>query len=37
MATTVSPAEALEIIKKYNKESYHLRHALIVSGVMGDI
>ena len=37
MATTVSPAEALEIIQKYNKESYHLRHALIVSGVMGDI
>lgn len=34
MIQTISSAEALELVKQYNKESYHLRHALIVSGVM---
>ena len=26
--------EALEILKKYNKEEFHIRHALTVEGVM---
>ena len=26
--------EALEILKKYNKEEFHVRHALTVEGVM---
>jgi len=25
---------ALEILKKYNKEEFHIRHALTVEGVM---
>ena len=34
MRTTVTPAEALTIIQKYNKEPFHLRHAITVSAVM---
>ena len=30
-----SPAQALEILKKYNQDAFHLRHGQIVSGVMG--
>lgn len=26
--------EALELLKKYNKEEFHIRHALTVEGVM---
>ena len=26
--------EAIELIKKYNKEEFHIRHALTVEGVM---
>ena len=26
--------EALELLKKYNKEEFHLRHAFTVEGVM---
>ena len=26
--------EAFEILKKYNKEEFHIRHALTVEGVM---
>lgn len=32
--TTVTPAAAFEIIKKYNTEPFHLRHAVTVSKVM---
>ena len=32
--TTVTPEKAFEIIKKYNTESFHLRHAVTVSKVM---
>ncbi len=34
MRETVTPAEALAIIQKYNKEPFHLRHAITVSAVM---
>ncbi len=34
MRTTVTPAEALTIIQKYNEEPFHLRHAITVSAVM---
>ncbi|HHV50975.1 MAG TPA: hydrolase [Clostridiales bacterium] len=27
--------EAMELLKKYNREEFHIRHAVIVSGVMG--
>ena len=30
-----TPGEALELVKKYNREAFHIRHAQIVSGVMG--
>ncbi len=30
----ISRAKALEILKKYNKEEFHIRHALTVEGVM---
>ena len=32
--TTVTPEKAFESIKKYNTESFHLRHAVTVSKVM---
>ncbi len=32
--TTVTPEKAFEIIKKYNTEPFHLRHAVTVSKVM---
>ncbi len=35
MSYIPTPEQALEIVKKYNKESFHIRHAEIVSGVMG--
>ena len=31
---SLSRKEALEILKKYNKEEFHIRHALTVEGVM---
>lgn len=30
-----TPQQAEEIVRKYNEEPFHLRHAAIVSGVMG--
>lgn len=33
MIPTMEEAQAL--LEKYNKEAFHLRHAAIVSGVMG--
>ncbi|NLM61838.1 MAG: hydrolase, partial [Clostridiales bacterium] len=30
-----TPAQAREILEKYNKEPFHLRHGETVSGVMG--
>ncbi|MCQ2483726.1 MAG: hydrolase [Clostridia bacterium] len=35
MKSNLTRAEALELLKKYNKESFHLQHALTVEGVMG--
>ena len=37
MRTTISPEEALVIIEKYNKEPFHIRHAITVSEVMGNL
>ena len=34
MHNTISRPEALELLKKYNKESFHIQHALTVEGVM---
>lgn len=34
MESTITRAEALELLKKYNKEAFHLLHALTVEGVM---
>lgn len=34
MRTTISPEEALVIVEKYNKEPFHIRHAITVSEVM---
>lgn len=34
MKTEVSRRQALELLKKYNKEPFHLLHALTVEGVM---
>ena len=34
MQSNLSRTEALELLKKYNKESFHLQHALTVEGVM---
>lgn len=34
MKSNLSRAEALELLKKYNKEAFHLQHALTVEGVM---
>lgn len=30
----ISRSEALELLKKYNKEEFHLQHALVLEGVM---
>lgn len=35
MSTVPSPEEAMEILKKYNREPFHLEHAETVSKVMG--
>ena len=35
MSYIPAPAQALEILKKYNQDAFHLRHGQIVSGVMG--
>lgn len=32
--SSISREEALELLKKYNKESFHIQHALTVEGVM---
>jgi predicted hydrolase (HD superfamily) len=32
--TRLTREEALELLKKYNKDEFHIRHALIVEGVM---
>ena len=32
--STISREQALELLKKYNKESFHIQHALTVEGVM---
>ncbi len=34
MRTTIDRATAWELLKKYNKEKFHLQHALTVEGVM---
>ncbi len=34
MESTISRAEALALLQKYNKEPFHLQHALTVEGVM---
>lgn len=34
MKSTVTRQEALELLKKYNKEPFHMQHALTVEGVM---
>ena len=35
MSCVPTPSEAFEIIKRYNKEDFHLEHARTVSAVMG--
>ena len=35
MSYIPTPEQALEILKKYNQDAFHLRHGQIVSGVMG--
>ena len=30
----LTPSEAWELLTKYNKEPFHLRHALTVEGIM---
>lgn len=34
MELTINRQQALELLKKYNKEEFHLRHAYTVEGVM---
>ena len=34
MNTHITRAQALELLKKYNKEPFHLLHALTVEAVM---
>lgn len=34
MKSNLSRAEAFELLKKYNKESFHIQHAVTVEGVM---
>lgn len=35
MNTTINREQALELLLKYNKDTFHLEHALTVEGVMG--
>ena len=35
MKSNLTRTEAFELLKKYNKESFHIQHALTVEGVMG--
>ena len=35
MSCIPTPAEALEILKKYNQDAFHLHHGQVVSGVLG--
>ena len=35
MRTTISVDQALELLKKYNKEPFHIQHGITVSQVMG--
>lgn len=35
MNTTINREQALALLLKYNKDSFHLEHALTVEGVMG--
>ena len=35
MSYIPTPAEALEILKKYNQDAFHLHHGQVVSGVLG--
>ena len=35
MSYIPTPAEALEILKKYNEEPFHIHHGCVVSGVLG--
>lgn len=35
MKSNLTRDEAFELLKKYNKESFHLQHAITVEGVMG--
>lgn len=35
METTITREQALELLLKYNKDTFHLKHALTVEGVMG--
>jgi len=37
MRTTISPEEALAIVEKYNKEPFHIRHAITVSEVLSSL
>ncbi len=34
MSYVPTPEEALEILKKYNKEEFHIHHGQVVGGVM---
>mgnify|MGYP000918056171 FL=1 len=34
MESKVTREEAFELLKKYNKETFHIQHALTVEGVM---
>ena len=34
MREHISRKDALELLKKYNKEPFHIQHALTVEGVM---
>ena len=34
MTTTLTRQEALDLLRKYNKESFHILHGLTVEGVM---
>lgn len=34
MENNLTREEALALLKKYNKESFHIQHALTVEGVM---
>ena len=35
MSTTVSPAEALQLLRRYNSEPFHIQHGVTVGLVMG--